>query len=230
MLIGYNKKEKLKLKNTKINMNGKNTTYTTSDNENDFTHYLYMFPSEHSGFRIISKDWVKNVRPADDKDYAELANTLFKEALGKLSPIENETKGYNKAYKELVKQFEAIPDDEKRHIVEYYDFIGFINFNEYPKYKLTFDNVGGLDAGKDYYITIGNSSEIFILRKNEIDDEKYSVDILEFDDNENFRITYAKNLDNPFVFDNLNIEQITDFEMKSIMGDDDDEYEETEDE
>lgn len=228
MLIGYNKKEKLKLKNTKINMNGKNTTYTTSDNENDFTHYLYMFPSEHSGFKIISKDWVKNVRPADDKDYAELANTLFEEALQKLCSPE-ETKSYNKAYKELIKQFKAIPDDQKRQVVEYYNFIGFINFNEYPKYKLTFDNVGGLAAGKDYYVTIGNSSEIFILRKNEIDDEKYSVDILEWDDNENFRITYAKNLDNPFVFDNLNIEQITDFEMKSIMGDDD-EYEEDEDE
>jgi hypothetical protein len=233
MLIGYNKKEKLKLKNTKINMNGKNTTYTTSDNENDFTHYLYMFPSEHSGFRIISKDWVKNVRPANDKDYAELANTLFKEALGKLSPIENETKGYNKAYKELVKQFESIPDDEKRHIVEYYDFIGFIDFNEYPNYTLTFDNVRGLDAGKDYYITIGNSAEVYVLRKNEIDDEHYSVDILEWTGfgggDDLFRVTYAKNLEDPFAFDHMNIKQITDFEMKSVMGDDDD-YEEDEDE
>ena len=227
MLIGISDNKKIKLKNTKINMNGKDTTYTTSDDENDFTHYLYMFPNEHSGFRIIHKDNVKKVRKADDKDYAELANTLFEDTLPRLCPPE-ETKGYNKAHKELIKQFKAIPDDKKRQIVEYYDLIGFIDFNEYPKYKLTFEMVRGLETGKDYYITIGNSSDIYVLRKNEIDDEKYSVDILEWDEPVFANnITYAKNLDNPFIFDNLNIEQITDFEMKEMMCDD---YEYDEDE
>jgi len=229
MLIGIdNNHKKIKLKNTKVNMKGKDTTYTMSDDENDFTHYLYMFPSEHSGFRIIHKDNVKKVRKADDKDYAELANELFEELLPRLCQSDV-TNGYKKAYKELIKQFEAIPDNEKRQIVELYSLTGILDFNEYPNYKLTFEMVRGLDVGKDYYINIGDSSEIFVLRKNEIDDEKYSVDILELEDDENFRVTYAKNLDNSFVFDNLNIKQITDFEMKSIMGDDD-EYEEDEDE
>lgn len=227
MLIGISNNKKIKLKNTKVNMNGKDTTYTMSDDENDFTHYLYMFPSEHSGFRIIHKDNVKKVKHADDKDYAELANELFEELLPRLCQSDV-TKGYKKAYKELIKQFKTIPDNEKHQIVELYNLTGILDFNEYPKYKLTFDNVRGLDAGKDYYITIGDSSEIYVLRKNEIDDEKYSVDILEWEDNENFRIAYAKNLDNPFIFDNLNIEQITDFEMKTIIGGY--EYEEDEEE
>lgn len=225
MLIGISNNKKIKLKNTKINMNGKDTTYTMSDDENDFTHYLYMFPNEHSGFRIIHKDNVKKVRKADDKDYAELANELFEELLPMLCPPE-ETKGYKKAYKELIKQFEAIPDSEKSQIVELYNLNGIVDFTEYPKYKLTFEMVRELDAGKDYYINIGDSSEIFVLRKNEIDDEKYSVDILEWEENDaNFRITYAKNLDSSFIFDNLNIKQITDFEMKSFNEEYDEEDE-----
>lgn len=73
MLIGYSKKDnkKIRLKDYKANLNGKELTYTKSNDDNDFTHYLYMYPSKHHGFKIIHKSNVINVREATDKDLEE---------------------------------------------------------------------------------------------------------------------------------------------------------------
>ena len=59
-MIGIDKEsgEKIELKDYMYNIE---TDKIVTDENEEFTHYFYDNPNDHLGFKIIHKDWVKEV-------------------------------------------------------------------------------------------------------------------------------------------------------------------------